>query len=197
MDPGSAPSPAWLGTSVLLVPVKAWGQAKGRLSAAVDPAGRARLARRLATSVVRASGDMAAAVVCDDPEVASWARDLGALVIWEPGRGLNAAVQEGVSRLAAAGVERVVVAHADLPAARDLGWLAAFAGVTLVPDRRYDGTNVIALPAACRFVFSYGPGSYARHRAESHRLALGVRTIHGSPLSWDVDVPADLVPALQ
>ena len=148
--PNAAPS--WLGPSALLVPVKAFGQAKIRLAGALSPGQRAELARNLATGVVAAAGDLAVAVVCDDREVARWARDLGALVIWEPGRGLNGAVQEGVDRLAAAGVEHVVVAHADLPLASDLGWIARFPGVTLIPDRHHEGTNVIGIPAA-QFVY--------------------------------------------
>jgi 2-phospho-L-lactate guanylyltransferase len=178
------------------VPVKAFSDAKLRLAGALSPARRADLARTLATRVVGAAGDLAVAVVCDDREVASWARELGALVIWEPGRGLNGAVQEGVARLAGAGAEQVAVAHADLPLATDLAWLARFPGVTLVPDRRHDGTNVVGIPARCGFTFSYGPGSFARHVTEAHRLGLPVRTVHGSPLAWDVDVPADLVPVI-
>ena len=185
-----------LGPGALLVPVKAFSHAKLRLAGALSPARRADLARTLATRVVGAAGDLEVAVVCDDREVASWARALGALVIWEPGRGLNGAVQEGVARLANAGVEQVAVAHADLPLARDLAWLARFPGVTLVPDRRHDGTNVVGIPARSGFLFSYGPGSFARHVAEARRLGLPVRTVHGSPLAWDVDVPADLEPVI-
>jgi 2-phospho-L-lactate/phosphoenolpyruvate guanylyltransferase len=195
--PGAQPaSPSWLGPAALLVPVKAFNQAKLRLAGALSPGERAELARTLATGVVAAAGDLAVAVVCDDREVAHWARDLGALVIWEPGRGLNGAVQEGVDRLTAAGVEHVVIAHADLPLASDLGWIARFPGVTLIPDRHHEGTNVIGIPARSSFTFGYGPGSFARHLAEARRLGLPVRTVHGSPLAWDVDVPADLLPVI-
>lgn len=188
--------PLWLGPAALLVPVKAFGQAKLRLAGALSSTERTDLARRLATGVVRAAGGLPVAVVCDDTGVARWARDLGALVIWEPGRGLNGAVQEGVRRLAGAGVEYVGVAHADLPFASDLGWVARFPGVTLVPDRWHDGTNVVGLPTGTSFTFSYGPGSYSRHLAEARRVGLPVRTVHGSPLAWDVDVPADLLPVI-
>jgi 2-phospho-L-lactate guanylyltransferase len=101
-------------------------------------------------------------------------------------------VTAGVDALRAAGVERVVVAHADLPRAADLTEVASGAGVTIVPDRHDDGTNVLALPAAAGFVFAYGPGSFARHRAESERLELAVTVLRSPDLVWDVDVPADL-----
>ena len=131
-------------------------------------------------------------MVCDDDEVASWALDAGAGVLWKPGRGLNGAVSEGVDDLAAAEVDTVVVAHADLPHARTLAGLAQTPGVTLVPDRHDDGTNVAVVPSRAGFTFAYGPGSFARHAAEARRLDLPLRVVHDPRLAWDVDRPEDL-----
>jgi 2-phospho-L-lactate guanylyltransferase len=183
---------SWLGPAAVLVPVKAFEQAKLRLAPALTPERRARLARTMAERVVRSAGRLPVAVVCDDREVARWARGLGALVIWEPGRGLNPAVQEGVRRLREAGAAQVVVAAGDLPLASDLSWVTRFSGITIVPDRRHDGTNVIAVTTTRTFAFSYGPGSFHRHLSEARSHGVAVRVIHSSPLAWDVDVPADL-----
>ena len=71
-------------------------------------------------------------------------------------------------------------------------WVARFSGVTLVPDRANDGTNVACVPADAGFRFAYGPGSFARHRAEARRLDLPLRVVREPSLGWDVDVPADL-----
>ena len=84
------------------------------------------------------------------------------------------------------------MAHGDLPMARGLADLEAFDGVTLVPDRHGDGTNVLRLPATSGFRFSYGPGSFQRHRAECARLGLAVRVLCVPSLAHDVDWPADL-----
>ena len=181
-----------LGPVAVLVPVKAFADAKVRLAAALGPVERATLARSMAAQVVAAARHLPVAVVCDDREVADWARGRGVLVIWEPGRGLNGAVEAGVAQLAALGVEQVVVAHADLPLATDLTWLAEFDGVTLVPDRNNDGTNVACVPAGAGFRFAYGPGSFERHRLEAARLELPLRVVRDATLGWDVDVPADL-----
>ncbi len=183
----------WLGPVAVLVPVKRFEEAKGRLSPALSPSARADLARSMAAQVIRSAGPLPVAVVCDDRNVATWARDLGALVIWEPGRGLNGAVQEGVRRLAAAGVRTAVVAAGDLPLADDLGWVARFDGITIVPDRRREGTNVLAVPADGRFSFAYGPGSFARHLDQARRLGVPVRVADAPRLAWDVDLPEDLV----
>ena len=69
----------------------------------------------------------------------------------------------------------------------------AFDGVTLVPDRRDDGTNVLRLPArATDFRFAYGPGSFRAHRAEAMRTGLAVRVVRNPNLAYDVDWPADV-----
>jgi len=176
----------------VLVPVKSFVKAKLRLAPALPAAERAALARSMAEGVLRATGGLPCAVVCDDAEVAAWALAQGAGVLWQPGRGLNGAVQSGVARLADAGVLQVIVAHADLPMATDVSWTASFPGVTLVPDRREDGTNVACVPARTGFRFAYGPGSFARHQAEAARLRLPLRVVREPRLAWDVDVPADL-----
>ncbi|MFN8041377.1 MAG: 2-phospho-L-lactate guanylyltransferase [Acidimicrobiales bacterium] len=187
-----APQPPSDPTAAVVVPVKAFARAKVRLAPALSPAERSALARTMADHVLRAAAPLPVHVVCDDDEVAEWATAAGATVVWTPGRGLDGAVAEGVSGLAAAGVDRVVVAHADLPHAEALAWVADFDGITLVPDRRDDGTNVIGLPAGSGFRFAYGPGSFARHRAEAARLGLPVRIRREPRLGWDVDQPADL-----
>jgi len=188
---GTSTTPA-AGPGAVLVPVKSFASAKHRLTAALGDEDRRALVRQMAEQVLRASAPLPVVVVCDDEEVAAWARAHGAHVLWEPGRGLNGAVQSGVAQLAGMGVRRVVVAHADLPRARRLADLADYGGVTLVPDRRDDGTNVIALPADVSFRFSYGPGSFARHHAECRRLGLAVRVRRDADLSYDVDWPSDL-----
>ncbi len=183
---------AGLGREVVLVPVKGFQQAKRRLGTILTDARRVALVRSMAECVVAASAPLPVAVVCDDVEVAEWAAELGATVMWEPGQGLNGAVRSGVDQLAAAGVEWVIVAHGDLPRARGLGSLAPFEGVILVPDRRDDGTNVLRIPVACDFQFAYGPGSFRAHRAEATRLGLPVRVQRIPALAYDVDWPADV-----
>ncbi|QYG92007.1 2-phospho-L-lactate guanylyltransferase [Iamia sp. SCSIO 61187] len=184
--------------AAVVIPVKAFHAAKGRLATALDPAARAALARSMAEQVIHAAAPLPVTVVCDDTEVATWARGLGVAVAWTPGLGLDGAVEAGVRTVEAAGATRVVVAHADLPLARGLASLAQPGereptSITLVPDRHGDGTNVVVLPAGCGFRFAYGPGSFGRHRAEAARLGLAALVVNDPRLGWDVDLPADLV----
>jgi 2-phospho-L-lactate/phosphoenolpyruvate guanylyltransferase len=180
--------------AAVLVPVKAFAAAKQRLAGRLDVAGRRALAQAMAMTVLRAAAPLPTAVVCDDEDVRAWATDAGAEAVWTPGLGLNGAVEAGVAHLARRGVARVIVAHADLPLAQELAWLAHGAGVTLVPDRHGDGTTVACVPGDVGFRFAYGPGSFAAHRAEAARLGLTARLVSDRRLGWDVDLPADLEP---
>ena len=182
----------------VLVPVKDFRLAKVRLAGALAPSEREALARSMASNVVAAAQSLPVFVVCDDDAVAEWAHTAGASVLWRPGLGLNGAVTSGVAALGDDGIDRVIVAHSDLPLALRLDWVAALPGLTLVPDRRDDGTNVACVPTNAGFEFGYGPGSFRRHAAEGRRLGLSVRVVREPRLGWDVDIPDDLAhPALE
>ncbi len=181
-------------TAAVLVPVKSFDAAKQRLSRTLDPAARRELAMAMAATVLRAAGDLPAAVVCDDEAVRTWAEEQGADPVWTPDLGLNGAVEAGLAHLGSRGVDRVVVAHADLPLATDLAWLADTTGVTLVPDRHRDGTNVACVPTGVGFRFAYGRGSFVAHQAEARRVGCTLRLVPDRRLGWDVDEPDDLTP---
>lgn len=182
----------------MLIPVKSFTRAKVRLAAALHEGERAALARAMAGRVVDAAAPLPVWCVCDDDDVAAWAVEHGAQVEWTPGLGLNGAVQAALDRRAAAGTGRVVVAHADLPFARDLAALAEADDdeVVLVPDRHRLGSNVVSVPTGAGFRFAYGQGSFERHCAEVDRCGLRLRIVRAEHLGWDVDEPVDLdVPA--
>lgn len=174
------------------MPVKAFAHAKMRLAPVLAPAERAALARKMAEHVLIAARPLPVFVVCDDMEVSLWARTLGARAMLEPGLGLNGAVSAAFNQLGHEGYKQVVVAHADLPLATDLASLAEVEGITLVPDRHREGTNVISLPTGCSFHFAYGPGSFNRHQEQARRSGLPWRVIYDPGLAWDVDFPADM-----
>ena len=176
----------------VLVPVKAFAQAKLRLHVVLDQQMRRRLAMALASIVLDAAHDVPRYVVCDDNEVAEWAIGHGAQVLWTPGLGLSGAVSAGVEHLGRIGFDYVTVAHGDLPLVRSLERIGDEGEVTLAPDRRLDGTNVASVPSRAGFRFAYGPGSFARHRREAERLQLPLRIVHDSRLACDVDIPSDL-----
>lgn len=186
----------------VIVPVKSFSKAKQRLAPQLSPSERADLARAMATHVVSVAEPFEVFVVCDDAEVASWARSLGAEPVMCPEAGLNPAVTRGVEHLRRRGFRQAVIAHGDLPLAAGFAQFAdeqfsydsAEASVCIAPDRWEKGTNVLSVPADCDFPFSYGPDSFRRHIREADRLGLAVK-IHRDPsLAWDIDLPRDLNP---
>lgn len=178
--------------AVVLVPIKAFHLAKGRLAPVLDVAHRDRLARWTAERVLAAAAPAAVAVVCDDAEVATWAAGHGALVLREVGVGLNAAVDHAVGQLRAEGHEHVVVAHGDLPCPPRLASFARSGTVTLVPDRRSDGTNLLSFPLDVELAASYGGGSFRRHLEAAMRTGCSVEVIRDPLLALDIDHPSDL-----
>jgi 2-phospho-L-lactate guanylyltransferase len=175
-----------------LIPIKAFTAGKTRLKSALDDDQRAALAERLAAGVVAGCGAIPVHVVCEDETIAAWAREHGASVIHPPRPGLNNVVRHGVRHLADAGIDRVLIAHADLADAGALESLAAIDGVVLVPDRAKEGTNVLVVPAAAGFSFSYGPNSFARHLSEAERIGQPITVVIDEGLGLDLDDPDDL-----
>lgn len=178
--------------TAVVVPIRSFEGALSRLEHVLGRAGCRDLMRRMAGRVVAAAGGLPVHVATDDAEVADWAADLGAHVVAVGRPGLNIAVSVAVDRLAAAGVDRAVVAHADLALARTLR-PAVGPGLVIVPDRRRDGSNVVCVPTGCGFRFAYGPGSFARHVAEAERLRLAVTVVQDDALASDIDNPEDLL----
>ena len=177
---------------VVLVPVKAFADAKARLAAVLSPVERQLLARWTAERVLAAAGELAVFVACDDEGVAEWATDHGATVLWHPGVGLNNAVNRSVAELRGLGVAHVVVAHGDLPRPTALAAVATPHTLTLVPDSAGDGTNVASLPTDMPFEFAYGAGSFRRHLAAAIDAGLTVQVRRDSLLGIDIDTPTDL-----
>ena len=145
----------------------------------------------MATNVISAAGDLPARIVTADDDVVAWARGLDTGVLVVDVQGLNPAVTRAANRAADLGFQRVIVAHADLPAAVDLSVVDG-PGVGIAPDRGRDGSNVMCVPTGTGFEFAYGPGSFERHCAEARRLGLELTIVDDDTLAWDVDDPDDL-----
>jgi 2-phospho-L-lactate guanylyltransferase len=176
-----------------LIPVKSFRAAKARLAGVLSDTERADLARAMATRVIDAARPLPTFVACDHDEVASFAEALGATVLWGPGLGLNGAVDHGVSTISGKGFDHVVIAHGDLPLALDLGAVARVGEVVIVPDRRRDGTNVLARPCDLVLPAAYGPGSFRSHYAAAIESGARVTVRTDRRLSIDIDTVADCV----
>lgn len=176
----------------VLIPVKRFDHAKGRLSTLLAADERVRLARWLAERVVAAATPLPVFVACDNDDVAAWADAVGASVLWSPGMGLNGAVDAGRETIGGKGFDHLVIAHSDLPFAADLGRLATPDTISLVPDRAQGGTNVLGLPVGSALSASYGANSFRTHLAMAMNDRYRVEVRRDPWLALDVDTPADL-----
>jgi 2-phospho-L-lactate guanylyltransferase len=168
-----------------VLPVKRFGRAKSRLG----PVDRASLAEAMVGDVMAALAqvdELEVLVVSCEPRVESSVDD-------PVEAGHNSAALLGIREAMARGAERVLLVPGDCPALnpaelRDL--LATEEPVAIVPDRHGTGTNALLLAPPDRFVPSFGPGSFERHRA----LAAGapVRVATPPSLTHDVDTLDDL-----
>lgn len=175
----------------VVVPIRGFRVGKARLASVLSEDERAALSRSMAAGVLEAAAPLPVYVVTSDNEVRTFASAANAVLVDDPGS-LNAAAEAGRDAARADGATRVIIVHADIAKPTPFAWVGEFDGVTIVPDRHGQGTNVLALPTDAAFDFAYGVGSRARHEAEATRRGLALRVCIDDDLGWDVDEPSDL-----
>lgn len=183
--------------SVVIIPIKSFDGAKERLVNALDATERHNLARYMASRVVAAAAPLSVLIVCDDDEVAHWARQQEATVVRQRTPGLNNAVRAGLDAARVAGFTWGIIAHGDLPLATHFDHLVdestPMTRIGLVSDQQGDGTNVLVIATDSAFEFHYGPGSCRAHCDEATRRGFELRIIDDFALAVDIDTPTDLV----
>lgn len=192
-----------LSSRAVLVPIRSFATAKSRLSPVLNAEQRHQLARSCAERVVQSCGFERTLVVCDDLEVADWARAFGVPVLAVTAVGLNASLQEAIPMvLADHQLTDVVIVHGDLAFPEALSSLDDLAplrddssrGAFIIPDRHGDGTNVLGVGAALfdRWRFAYGPDSFHHHCHQARTLTASMKIINHVDLGFDIDTPEDL-----
>lgn len=187
-------------TTLAILPVKGFGQAKTRLRERVPDGPRAGLAQAMVRDVLsvlgRVEGLDGVIVVTAEPVAAELARAAGAEVVHDPAEaGQSAAVALGVARALERGADRVLAVPGDCPALDPgelAGLLSAAEAIVVVPDRHGSGTNALLLAPPTAMAPSFGPGSRERHEAAARASGLpwAVREVPG--LGMDADTPEDL-----
>jgi 2-phospho-L-lactate guanylyltransferase len=176
----------------VLVPIKSFAAAKGRLREVLGEVERRALVTTMARRVLAAAAPLPVYVACDDHDVAAFADAAGATVAWTPGLGLNGAVAATIAHLAGLGATYVTVVHADLPFAHGIGELEHHEGVTIAPDRHHRGTNLLRVPVGAGFAPHFGRDSLRRHQLECEHRGLPCTIVDRDDLAFDVDLPSDL-----
>ena len=184
---------------ILIVPIKPFQHAKGRLAESLSPSSRARLARECAEYVLAAADWLDIVVVTDASvgnDVPAWALNRGVTCLTQTSPGLNGAVRDGVSYAITHSYNTAVIAHSDVPLATSVRAFIEPDTICIVPDQAKDGTNLLSLPishaAAREFQFHYGAGSFGAHEAESIACGFTPRVAIDARWALDLDEPHDL-----
>ena len=201
-----------------VLPVKAWSEAKRRLSPVLSAGEREELARSMLDDVLAAiagvPGVTGTLAVTADGVAATYLEEAGCEVLSEPRRGLNRALGTAAEELQRRGEATMLVLPIDLPlvTAADLEELRARhledrssqgdestpgPAVTVAPDRFRSGTNaLVCSPPGC-IPFRFGDGSFHAHLREAERAGAAHSSIVLANLGLDVDHPDDLAELLR
>jgi 2-phospho-L-lactate guanylyltransferase len=190
-------------TTVAVLPVKRFGDAKQRLGETLATGRRRALTEAMVSDVLtalrRAQGIEAVVVVTDEHSAEALAHAHEAHAIGEPPEpGHSAAALRGVAWALERGASRALVVPGDCPTlvAREIDELLASAppapSVVVVPDRHGSGTNALLLSPPDAIEPSFGPGSRARHEDAARAAGAECRIAEPPGLLLDVDTAEDL-----
>jgi len=187
----------------ILVPCKGLDQGKSRLASCIGARDRRLLCERFlecTLDVVAQIADSALIrVITADPDAIAIARRYGVSVILDKEGDLNAALTSARESIVASHGDRndveLMVVPIDLPLATPEALCRVQSpptDVVIVPDDHGSGTNVLLLRgrAARELPFCFGPDSFQRHYTSAIDLSVSADAIIGTPLSFDVDCPA-------
>ena len=185
-----------------VVPMKTMDLAKSRLAAALDPARRGALARRMLSHVLEILGDSPVAEVCmasDDLEAQVVAAKFGARAIKGVGDAdLNAACTIAARAVQEGGATDLLLVMADLPylTRDDIAALVAAGrqSAVVIAEAKDGGTNALLLrpPTVLPFAFATNQPSAQLHAQLARKAGIEPIIVQRPGLARDIDTPADL-----
>jgi 2-phospho-L-lactate guanylyltransferase len=191
-------------TTIAVLPVKRFDDAKQRLGESLRGGTRRALAEAMLTDVLtalrRARRVDAVVVVTSEHGAVALARGYDARTIRDPDEpGHNPAARAGVRWAIEQGARRALLLPGDCPALNPtevddllLSHPHDEARVTIVPDRHGTGTNALVLCPPDAIAPSFGPGSRARHEALAREADAECRIAEPPSLVLDIDTVEDL-----
>jgi 2-phospho-L-lactate guanylyltransferase len=189
-------------STVAILPIKSFGEAKQRLAHELRPGPRRALAEAMFSDVLVALRRTASIdevlVVSGDTGAQEIAGGYGAGVLDDQHRGHSAAALLGIAQAMQAGTRRALLVPGDCPLldpeevdallARPAGARSAL----IVPDRHGTGTNALLLAPPDSLEPAFGPGSCQRHAAGARAAGTAYEVVHVPSLALDIDTPEDL-----
>ncbi len=186
-----------------IVPVKPLRRGKSRLAEVLSEDERTRLNRMFLERTLQVLGQTPGVgqklVVSRDPAALAIAREFNARTLLEDGAQLlNLALERATAVALAYGARGVLILPADIPLStrEDIQTVLEAAkrhpSITIVPDRREDGTNALLVVPPGRFKYHYGPNSFQVHCQLARQNGMHVEVLRSPNLGLDLDTPDDL-----
>ena len=184
-----------------VLPVKRFARAKQRLGASIAERLREDLAGAMVADVIETLAETPSIaltiLVTAQPDLAPAGAPGTITVDDDAESGQSAAASLGIARAVTEGFGRVLCVPGDCPALEpgELEQLLADARETEVvgiPDRHGSGTNGLLLSPPDAIAPSFGPDSFARHRALALATGVSWRVECPPSLLLDIDTGADL-----
>lgn len=189
-------------STLAVLPVKGFNDAKRRLVPGVSPGLRRLLVEAMLSDVLvalrRAAAVEATLAVSSDEDAQRIAGAYGALLLSDDGGGHNGAAAQGIRYAVERGFERALLVPGDCPALDPaevdqlLERPAPDTSAFVVPDRHGTGTNALLLSPPDALEPSFGPGSCDRHVGLAAAASVPCQLAEISTLALDVDTPEDL-----
>src|SRR2546423_3920850 len=192
----------------IVIPVKAFGQAKSRLWRFVSPGRCAALAEAMCSDVLvsasRASGVDKIIVVSNEPRALAAARANGWDALQEQTQVSESASVDMASRYCESiGVTSLLRLPGDVPLVQssdieDIFCAAGRApGCVIVPSRDGTGTNALLRSPPTAFASHFGKDSFTKHLAAARAADIPVSVVRNPRLELDVDELSDIKLLLQ
>ncbi len=189
-------------TTLAVLPIKSFDEAKQRLRAGLDPTPRRALVEAMFSDVLialrRATLVDQVLVVSADNVAQRIAGGYDAMVLQDDDLGHNDAAARGAARALELGVDRVLMVPGDCPllSPRELDELlrrpVPSPSLLVVPDRHGTGTNALVMTPPDALQPAFGPGSHDRHHEHAGTAGVHVESVEVPSLALDIDTPEDL-----
>lgn len=183
----------------VIIPAKPLDQSKTRLSPVLSPHQRADLSRHLLVRTIRLAGRVGKVVVITrDKAVRKLAKQAGAWALVEASTGLNKAIRQASEWVKTRDAQATLILPADLPllTVADLVEIVALGrqapAVVIAPCQRTKGTNALLLRPPGLIEFTFGPGSFEKHRQATQIAGFEPLIYQSATIALDLDYPEDL-----
>jgi 2-phospho-L-lactate guanylyltransferase len=189
-------------TTLAILPIKSFDEAKQRLRDGLDPTTRRALVEAMFSDVLialrRAKLIDQVLVVSADNVAQQIAGGYDAMVLQDEDRGHTQAAAGGTARALELGADRVLMVPGDCPLISPIELDELLArptpspSVLVVPDRHGTGTNALVLTPPDALDPAFGPGSCERHLRHANTAGIHAETVEVPSLALDIDTPEDL-----